>query len=110
PPEEPGRVFAASQTPFFYLELSTYWFALSFLWAGMLTIIPQTLIEKMIGTQKKDLYLGLALAVGALVSTIVSLIIGTLSDHSRWELGKRRPYLIVGTLLAVPAVLWIAHV
>ncbi len=32
-----------------YLDLSIFWFALSFLWAGMITIVMQTLVARMAG-------------------------------------------------------------
>ncbi|MBV9470145.1 MAG: MFS transporter, partial [Abitibacteriaceae bacterium] len=97
------------QTAFFYFQLSIFWFALSFLWAGMITIVIQNLVAQMTGNQK-DLYLGWTLAIGAFVSTIIGLLAGTLSDRSRWKMGKRRPYMIVGTLCVLPALFWLAHV
>lgn len=87
-----------------YLTLSVYWLALSFLWSGMITFTIQGLVAK-IAPGNKDLVLGWTLALGALVSTLVCLVVGTLSDRSRRRLGRRRPYLIAGTLLTVPALL-----
>lgn len=92
-----------------YFDLSVYWFALGFLWAGTITIVIQTLVERMAGSQK-DAYLAYTLAIGALVSTVVCLVVGTMSDRSRWAMGRRRPYVIAGTLLSVPALLWLARV
>lgn len=97
------------QNALLYVNLSVFWFALDFLWAGMITIVVQTLVSQMMGA-RKDLYLGWTLALGALISTIVCLITGTLSDRSRWKMGRRRPYIIAGTLLSVPPLLWMAHV
>jgi MFS family permease len=93
----------------FYLQLSLYWFALSFMWAGLITIVMQKIIERMAGVQK-DLYLGYSLALGALVSTVVCLVAGSLSDRSRSRWGRRRSYLAVGTVLTVPVLLWLARV
>jgi len=95
-------------TPFFYLELSVYWFALSLLWTGMITLVLQQIVEHMAGDQK-DLVLGWVLGAGAFVSTIISLIVGTYSDHSRFKGGKRRPYILTGTILTVPFLLWLAY-
>ncbi len=95
-------------TPFFYLELSVYWFALSLLWTGLITLVLQQIVERMAGSQK-DLVLGWVLGAGALVSTLISLIVGTLSDHSRSPLGRRRPYILLGTILTIPFLLWMAH-
>lgn len=89
-----------------YFDLSVFWFALSFLWAGMITVVIQSLVRDMAGP-KKDLWLGWTLAAGALVSTVVVIVVGAISDHARWRVGRRRPYLIVGTLLSVPPLLWL---
>ncbi|MFQ5921867.1 MAG: MFS transporter [Anaerolineales bacterium] len=45
--------------------------------------------------------LGLITAAGLLVATLTQPIIGALSDRTRAPLGRRVPYMIVGTLLAV---------
>ncbi|MDF2441230.1 MAG: hypothetical protein JWN98_2214, partial [Abditibacteriota bacterium] len=108
--ETPGAARSyPAQTPWFYLQLSVYWFALSFMWSGLITIVMQSLVARLAGPEK-DLYLGYSLGVGAVVSTVVCLIVGTLSDHARFALGRRRPYMVVGTVLAVPALLWLAHI
>lgn len=88
-----------------YLDLSVYWFSLSFLWSGLITIIMQDLVYTLVGPEKKDLYLGWVLGAGALVSTLICLVIGAISDRSRFRLGRRRPFVIVGSLLTVPALL-----
>jgi MFS family permease len=92
-----------------YLDLSVFWFAISFLWAGMIAIIIQRKVEDFTGEQK-DLYLGWSLALGAFISTVVVIVVGTLSDRSRWNWGKRRPYILLGSVLSVPALLWLAQV
>lgn len=45
--------------------------------------------------------LGLITAAGLLVATLTQPIIGALSDRTRAPLGRRVPYMIVGTLLAI---------
>jgi len=53
---------------------------------GMITIVVQTLVRNMAGAQK-DLYLGWTLALGRFVSTVIAIVVGAISDHSRgrWE-------------------------
>ena len=93
-----------------YLNLSVFWFALSFLWAGMITIVMQRMVKDMVGDAKKDLYLGWTLALGALISTVIVIIVGALSDRSRWKMGRRRPYIILGSVLSLPCLLWLSQV
>jgi MFS family permease len=97
------------QSTLLYFNLSAYWFALSFLWSGMITIVIQSLVRDLAGAQK-DLYLGWTLAIGALVSTVVVIVTGGISDRSRSRFGRRRPYIILGTLLSVPPLLLLARV
>ncbi len=106
--QEPERTYP-KQGVALYLRLSIYWFSLSLVWGGMISIVIQSIVAK-ISPDKKDLYLGWTLAVGALISTLVGLVIGTISDRSRWKMGRRRPYIIVGSLLTIPSLLWLAAI
>lgn len=98
------------QTARLYFDLSVFWFALTFLWAGMITIVMQELVRSLVGEELKPLYLGWTLALGALVSTIVVIVTGAASDRAHWKMGRRRPYLIAGTVLSVPPLLWLASI
>ena len=106
---QPARTYPQQGTRL-YFDLSVFWFALCFIWAGMITIVIQQLVLEMVGDRKKDVYLGWTLALGALISTIVVIVTGAISDRSRWSLGRRRPYIIGGSILSVPALIWLAHV
>ncbi len=94
--------------PSYYLDLSVFWFASSFLWSGLITFVIQGIVEK-IDPARKDLNLGLTLALGAVVSTVVCYFIGAHSDRARFplamRLGRRRPYILFGALGTVPFLL-----
>ncbi len=49
----------------------------------------------------KNTALGLITAAGLLVATLTQPVIGALSDRTRAPLGRRVPYMIVGSLLAI---------
>lgn len=106
--QSPNGLFPR-QNAMLYINLSVFWFSLSALWSGLITLVMQNLIKQMAGDQK-DLVLGWALGIGALISTIVCMFVGTMSDRSRWAMGRRRPYIIVGTVLSLPALMWLAYV
>ncbi len=92
----------------FHLEISAFWFGVAFLWSGLITIVVQSRVAEM-APQNKDLVLGLTLALGAIVSTWVCYDIGARSDRARnrWvqRFGRRRPFIVLGTLAAVPALI-----
>lgn len=58
--------------------------------------------------QSRNTAVGLIAAAGLLVAVFTQPIIGTLSDNTRTRLGRRVPYLIVGTLLAIVALFAVA--
>ncbi len=77
-----------------------YWFALSFFWGSMLALILPHRVEQIVGTAHKDQALGVLLATGAAVAALTQILSGAFSDTfgSRW--GQRRPYVVIGTLVA----------
>jgi Na+/melibiose symporter-like transporter len=94
--------------PAYYLDLSVFWFASSFLWSGLITFVIQGMVEKF-DPLRKDLNLGVTLALGALISTLVCYYIGAHSDRARFglamKLGRRRPYILIGTICTIPFLL-----
>ncbi len=89
-----------------YLNLSVLWLAITGLWAALVTIVVQTLVARL-APLHKDLVLGCILAAGAVVSTVVCIVVGAASDHARWRWGRRRPYVLAGSLLALPCLVWL---
>jgi len=92
-----------------YFNLSAYWFALSYLWNSMGPIIlPNLIAAPMVNEAIKGSALGLLSSVGLLVAIIVQPVAGYISDHSTSRYGRRRPYLLFGTLFDLIFLLGIA--
>lgn len=87
-----------------YLGISLFWFAISLFWGAMLSIVVPARVEEMVGKAAKDQTLGVVLAIGALVATAGQIVFGALSDRSRHRMGRRRPFMVVGTLLTTGAL------
>lgn len=104
---EPGqtRVSHWGTTPLRYLLISLYWFPVSLFWGMMLAQILPARVEDFAGANHKGSYLGTISVVGALAATVIQLVIGPLSDHCRLRWGRRRPFLLFGTLCGVAAML-----
>ncbi len=49
----------------------------------------------------KNTYLGSLTSFGLLLALLVQPIAGAISDNSRWRWGRRRPYILLGTVFAV---------
>lgn len=82
------------------LSLSVYWLGIQTIWGGLNTIvIPQRIDALNPGAQ--GLLLALIIAVGAVAPIIVQPTVGMISDYtvSRW--GRRKPYIVIGSLLDI---------
>jgi MFS family permease len=86
------------------LAVTAYWLAITVLWGAMtFTIIP-LLVESagVLGSPDHAL-VGLAIGVittgGVIIAILVQPTMGAISDHTRSRLGRRKPYIIAGTLM-----------
>lgn len=80
-----------------FLGVSIYWFALSFFWGAMLTSVLPARIGDLFPADK-DARLTIVVTIGAAMAAISQLFFGAWSDTSRHRAGRRRPFLLVGTL------------
>ncbi len=74
-------------------------------------IILPSQIFKMVGDAYKGEALAFVLVPGAFVSLFANPLFGMLSDRTRGRLaawGRRRPYILVGTLVNVAGLVWMA--
>ncbi|HEU5379349.1 MAG TPA: MFS transporter [Ktedonobacteraceae bacterium] len=93
------------------LAISIFAFAFNFHWAALLTIILPSQVFKLVGDLQKGTALAFVLVPGAFVSLFANPLFGWLSDRTRGRLatwGRRRPYILVGTLVNVAALVWMA--
>lgn len=91
----PPRELAVSEL----VWLSVFWFAINFQWGALLTVVLPVEILRFVPETQKGGALGLLLATGALIALTVTPVAGALSDRSASLLGRRRPFIVVGTLL-----------
>ena len=84
-----------------YFTLNAYWFALSFMWNAMAPILLPTLVARLVPELQKGSALGALSALGLIIATIVQPAAGGWTDTRTTRWGKRRPYIVLGTLLDV---------
>ncbi|MBI3739060.1 MAG: MFS transporter [Chloroflexi bacterium] len=84
--------------------MSLYWFGTSAHWAAILIITLPKQAFLIGGDAVKGQTLGIVLLIGAFVSMVVAPLFGALSDRviTRW--GRRRPWIVVGTLMNVVGI------
>ena len=115
------------------IRISLYWLALSGLWAGiglqLQPVIAQHLIcpagisltdcanlpnEQLIPVAfdlrvKPEIAIGIVGLLGSIVAFIVQPIAAALSDYTNSRLGRRRPWILVGTALDVVFLIALAN-
>ena len=88
-----------------YLSLSAYWFATSFKWFLVLLVILPAKVAELSPPEEKASRLGFLFGLGAVMAILGPPIMGYFSDR----LGRRKPFLLAGSLLTALALLLLAH-
>lgn len=83
------------------LAVTAYWLAITVLWGAMtFSVIPE-LVVSVLG--EGDQLIGPAIAAittaGVAIAILVQPTVGAISDHTRSRLGRRKPYILAGTLM-----------
>jgi len=91
------------------LLLSFYWFSTNMMWAAILIIAMPSQIKSAVGDANKGSALGLALAAGAFISMLAAPIFGSLSDRIRLPGGRRKPWIVIGTVGNVIGLVGLAY-
>ncbi|HEX4216270.1 MAG TPA: MFS transporter [Candidatus Dormibacteraeota bacterium] len=92
------------------LVLNALWFGSSFQSAALLPVVIPAQVLLMIapgqlGSSDQAVYLGRLGAAAALVAMISQPLVGRLSDRLPTRLGRRRPWILAGTIAAIGATL-----
>ena len=107
--ENPGGVAVGLPGPapqrhvslFDQVNLNLFWFANNFHWQAFLAIVIPSMVVKFLGNANKDINLPLVVVWGTLVAFFVNPLVGAISDYATFRMGRRRPFMIIGTVLNV---------
>lgn len=91
------------------LLLSFYWLSTNMMWAAILIITMPSQIKSAVGDATKGSALGLALGAGAFISMLAAPIFGALSDRIKLPGGRRKPWIVTGTLGSALGLLGMAY-
>jgi len=84
-----------------YLKITIFGFALSALWGSLHSIILPVRLLDFVAESQKNTYLGLLTFAGLILAMAWQPIAGTISDRSGFSWGRRRPFVLIGTILAI---------
>ena len=83
------------------ININVFWIANNFHWQALLAIVIPSMVVKYLGEANKDINLAMVVIWGTLVAVVVNPLTGAISDYATFRMGRRRPFLIIGTIFNV---------
>lgn len=90
------------------MNLNAFWIANNFHWQALLAVVLPSMVVKFLGDANKDINLALVVIWGTVVAVVVNPLAGAISDYATFRLGRRRPFMIVGTIFNILALVLFA--
>lgn len=88
--------------------MSIYWFGIGYLWNSLAGLVLPPMVERMVGQGTKNTWLGLLEWLGLVLALLVQPTAGAVSDGSPSRFGRRRPFILVGSLAALGCLAGVA--
>ena len=84
-----------------YVKITIFGFALAALWNSLHSIVLPLRLLDFVAESQKNTYLGLLTFTGLMLAMAVQPVAGAISDRSGFSWGRRRPYILLGTIAAI---------
>jgi MFS family permease len=81
-----------------YITINIYWLGLNMMNQTMSPLVVPLLVQKFVGEENKATYYGNLRLWSLMVALLIQSLMGLLSDHSHLRFGRRRPFILIGTL------------
>lgn len=81
--------------------INAFWFGNGAHWQPLFIALVPEGAKLIVGNHASDLLVGRATAAGGVFALLVPLLAGWLSDRTRTRWGRRRPWMVAGTVLNV---------
>jgi MFS family permease len=78
--------------------LAVYWVAIGYLWQSLGTLILPDLVQQLVGPHDKGKALSLLEGIGTVMAVVWQPMMGAVSDRTRSPFGRRRPFIVAGTM------------
>lgn len=91
-----------------HAALSAFWFGSNFLWIPLTTVLMQSQIDIVVPKGQQNTAIGVALGLGGILAFAVPPLVGAWSDRLNTRYGRRRPIMVIGSLLTLPGLVVIA--
>lgn len=89
------------------LTVNIYFTGLTTLSQTMTPLVVPLLVQAFVGEARQGAFYGTARLWSLMTALLVQSLMGMLSDHSRFRLGRRRPFILAGTLADLVVIILI---
>ena len=93
-PQQPVSLFRQ-------ININVFWLANQFHWNALIAIVIPSMLAKLLDPAQQDINLPLVIAWGTFAAVIVNPLAGAISDYVTFRMGRRRPFMIIGTIFNV---------
>jgi MFS family permease len=90
-------------------NLSFYWFSSNVLWGAVLSILVQSQVLHMVPADLKGRATGVAVGLGSISGLLLPPFMGAWSDRVKFKMGRRRPFMLIGTALNLVGLVGLAY-
>ena len=80
------------------ITINIYWFALNTRSQTLSPLVIPLLVQQFVGEASKGSALGNIRLWALMTAVLIQALMGILSDRSTFKLGRRRPFILIGTL------------
>jgi len=81
-----------------YITVNIYWFALTTRSQVLAPLVIPLLVQQFVGEEVKGTYVGIIRLWALMAAVLIQALMGLLSDRSTLPWGRRRPFIVAGTL------------
>lgn len=106
----PGGIGASSPTTdakqrrlslFSIFNINAFWLANNFHWQALLAVVIPSMVAHFLDPANKSINLAIVVSAGTFVAVVVNPLAGAISDHVGFHMGRRRPFMLIGTIVNV---------
>ncbi|MGW8250585.1 MAG: MFS transporter, partial [Anaerolineales bacterium] len=92
-----------------YFTVNIYFTGLMILAQSMTPLIVPLLVQDFVGIEQQGAYYGSLRLWSLMAAVLVQSLMGMLSDHSHLAWGRRRPFMLIGTLANVLIIVGVGY-
>ena len=94
----PGMIVRRRASHYQLALMSLYWVAIGYLWSSLGSLILPDLVQHLVGRAHKGTAISVLEGIGTVMAVIWQPMAGSISDRWQSPFGRRRPFIVAGTV------------